>query len=181
MARNEQPTSAQASRAIDWPAVCTLLEKAFDRAILGYHPDQKSRENAILNLMTMSASLRDYAISSKEDLVPLWNDLRHNAQTVDLIMELTSELLMNSGYTIVEMAAVYADAVHNAMPRSVQNGKMVLFEDTIADDYFMDSLATRDDFFKILTINPWVLTMLLLKRSGKFNMFRVAAQNDGGE
>lgn len=170
-----QSGQSASSRAIDWTAVWPVIENSFVRALYGYHPDAQKRQSANLTLINIAGGLREYAIGHAEDLVTLWDQLRQDTQTIDLLMDCTADMLLHTGYTVEELAESYSQAVHLSIPRGSRDGKELILDGTVADESFMESVAPQKDFSQLLKTNPWVLYLLLLKRTGKLNLFRAVS------
>jgi len=165
-----QPHASRSS--IDWPFVRTTLGEVFERARLFHHPDAMLRQQATLFLMTVASGLREYALALPEDIKPIWELLRNDTQTLDMLLDVTGEVLLLTGYTVPELAAPYADAVHAAIPRINRNGTPTIPAETMSDTGFLESIAQPEELATLLAANPWLLTILLLKHTGHLSLLR---------
>jgi hypothetical protein len=171
--------SPASQASIDWLRVREVAGQAFDRAKFFYFADAARHPEMMTALARLVANIREYAVASPQELKPLWEKLRESPTIVDLLMDVTAEIALLTGYAFADMAALYAKATHAAVPRSIVGDQMVAATNNITDGGFLDSVANEGDFRALLTDNPWLLTVLVLKQIGKFNPMQAVAPRSG--
>lgn len=151
----------------EWQSVRDIATTAFERGVMFYLLDTSKRAEQVLTLLDLIASLREYALT-KDDLVVVWDKLRQNTLTMDLILFVTGEIQLNSGKSFSELAKPLAVSVHAVIPRSLKEGKWWASAHNATDAAFLESVSEENQLAAILTDNPWALTLLILKRCGIF-------------
>lgn len=168
--RRGAPVVDQETKALNWPAIYTIAETVLDRARYFYFLDSDARARATLILMSVTSSIREYAIVEALDIAPAWNELRAEVKLVDLLMAITADLLLETGVSIATLATALAAAIHSVIPRSAKGEPET--EGTVYDIAFLESVGTAEELANILTLHPWLLMLLILKRSGRMNLVR---------
>jgi hypothetical protein len=168
--KSAAPTAS--ATPIDWIKVRTLVAEAYERSIFFHHPTTEGRFKATLDLMQIASGICEYVIALPEDLREVWTILRSEEHTLDAIMDTTSDMLLLTGYTVEELARPYAATIHAALPRDASTGVARPYKESISDQGFMESIATPEELGNLLVVNPWILTILILKRSGRLNLIR---------
>lgn len=158
----------------DWPWIFEVTKNAFDRAQYFHFPDSDRRIRATLGLMNLMLAVREYAIITAEDIRPIWAQLRSDTGLLDFLLNVTADLYLETGLTVHDVAAAVAKAIHCAIPRNAA-GEVVMV-DTVYDAPFAESVGTVKELVGILDLHPWLLTLLILKRSGRLNLVRPQTQ-----
>jgi hypothetical protein len=158
--------SSPASNDFDWAKIFDIASATFERARLLHHPDTRKRFDCTRELMQMAAGLREYALAGPEDVVQAWMTLRKDTAAIDILLETMSEILLLTNYPLDKMAEAYARKVHEVVPVWTQQQPLA------TDPAFQESLGTATELKDLLTRNPWLFTILLLRRSGKLSLLR---------
>jgi hypothetical protein len=169
-----KPQPLAPSQPIDWLRVREVAGNAFDRAKFFYFADGERHPEMMLALAREVSKLREYAIADPAELRPFWDTLRESQTIVDLLMDVTAEVTLLTGYAYNDLAMQYAKATHAAIPRTVNADQLYAASSNITDAAFLDSVAREDHFRMLLSSNPWLLIVLVLKQIGKFNAIQPA-------
>ncbi len=161
---------------IDWTAIRHIAGESFDRAKLFYHPATASRVEAIGQFMILASGLREYALATADDLVQVWQEIRKNTNTLDMLLDVTSEIVLLSGVSVHDLAMAYGTAIHAAIPRDPKGQAFKLFEESAFDESFMESVGGANECINLLAANPWLLTLLILKHTGHLSLRRKSVQ-----
>lgn len=164
---------------IHWPSIYAIVHASFERGQYCFFTDSDSRVAGTLALMNVGLGLRDYAIVGAVDIQPVWEVLRKDPSTMDLLFSVTSDVLLESGHTIAQLADALATAIHATVPR-IADGSVNL-TDTVYDVPFAESVGSAVEMRQVLVLHPWLLTLLLLKRSGRMNLVRPTASATAAE
>lgn len=151
----------------EWQSVRDITTTAFERGVMFYLADTAKRAEQVLEILDLIASLREYALT-RDDLAVIWDKLRQNTLTLDLILFVTGEIHLNSSMSFHQLARSLAAAIHSAIPRYMKEGKWTASANNATDTAFLESVAEENQLALILTDNPWALTLLILKRCGIF-------------
>lgn len=168
--RRGPPAVDAETKTLNWPFIYAVAEAVFDRVRYFFFLDSGRRMQATLRIMSITASIREYAIINVDDIAPAWGALRTDEFLVDLIMSVTADLLMETGVTVDTLARALSVAVHSMVAVSA-TGEAVT-EGVAYDTAFMESLGTAEELYNVLRLNPWMVTLMILRRTGRLNVVR---------
>lgn len=138
--------------------------RAFTEAGTYHLPKKESWIIALAGFAQASMSLREYAIMTVEDIEPVWSNLRAVPKAVDVLTYAVADLTMVMEVSWDEVAAALAEAQQAILSPTGALG------DTAVDVPFYESFATEARYLAILRANRWLMMLMLLRRSGVFNL-----------
>ncbi len=178
--RSLDPTAE--SYLMSWPALFERVGDLFEQARLYYFPISEGRVKFTTDMIAAVSSIREYAISSDDDVEAIWAALRSKGQVgVDLIMQLTGDIVLELGgvHVFPTYVTQLAQAIHVIVPRQGTGTTMEFLG--VTDDPFTESLGSVETLKKHLTENPWLFTLFLLRRSGRLSLLRSIVGNPPAE
>lgn len=173
MLRGSTKQSDVTAPGVDWPQVFRLAADVFQELRHFHHPEMQKRVELSANFVSIAGAIREYAVAGAEDLAEAWDMLRRDQHALDIILGVTSAVLLETGLTVAQLAAPYAKSVHAIVPRGGDNLPEKKYSGYMTSDLvFVESLATEEELRLVLEANPWALTLLLLRRSGILHLAR---------
>jgi hypothetical protein len=161
-----------AATGLDWLWVYDTAIDIFDGSIYFYFPDTERRAEMVLLLMQLTSSIREYAITTRDDVQPIWDKLREQQTLLDLVFYITGELFLVTGLSAEELIDPIVKSIHACVPRSDTTSALMYSDSSTLDESFVESLGQASELRDVLQANPWLLMLFILRRSGRMNLVR---------
>lgn len=152
-------------RHVNMPALYKLALTHFTHACNYHLPDKTAWQTMLLRLAQLSLSLREYAIMTVADIEPLWTQLRAVPHAVDVLTYAISDVSLEMEITWDDLARHLAEALHQMCPQGD-----IAQASCAMDVAFVESFGDTLKLDTLLASNRWLMFLMLLRRSGMFNL-----------